>query len=126
MKENTLEPYTVQLSLKSRDAKDLKEWGLIIGAFMEALANNCTADGPALIGHIKGFAQLAGQGFMKISVIDTRHRAEITGNIIGRASALDLTLNVLVYGHTKIKLGALTSESIATPGKLWSDMVIKT
>ena len=125
MNETTLEPYTVQLSFKGPEAKDLREWGLIIGAFMEALAQNCSADGPALIGHIKGFAQLPDQGFMKVSVIDTKHRAEITGDMRGRAPELDMTLNVLVYGHTRNKLEELIFETIATPGKLWSDRVLK-
>ena len=121
--EMTLEPYAVRLVLKSRDSKDSIEWGWIVSAFMEALARYCTAAGPTIIGHIKCFAQSPGSGFMKISVIDAKHKAEITGTINGQASELDVSLNVLVYGHTREKLEKITLETIAAAGKPWSGMV---
>ena len=123
MNDMNLEPYAVRLVFKSRDEKGSNDWANVVSTFMEALAHSYTAARPTLIGHIKCFAQSPGSGFMKISVVDTRHGAEITGAISDQAQELEVSLNVLVYGHKREKLERLTLETITANGKPWSKMV---
>jgi len=123
MKEMILEPYTVRLNFKMDSPKTARDWGLIASDFMETLARNCSEAGPCVIGHLKGFARISGNGFLRISVISSDRPADVDADFSDDFSELSLTLNVLVYGHPKKLLAQLTRKTIDLPEKPWGEHV---
>lgn len=123
MKEMTLEPYSVRLNFKMDSPMTTTEWGLMISDLMETLARNYGEAGPCVIGHIKGFARITGNGFLRISVISSDHPADVDAGFSDALSELSLTLNVLVYGHPKELLARLTRQTIDLSEKPWSQHV---
>ena len=95
----------------------------MISDLMETLARNCREAGPCVIGHLKGFARISGNGFLRISVTHADHPADVDAALSDDFSELSLTLNVLVYGHPKKMLAQLTHKTIELPEKPWSEHV---
>jgi hypothetical protein len=123
MKEMILEPYTVRLNFRMDSPMTGAEWGLMISGLMESLARHCSETGPCVIGHIKGFARISGIGFIRISVISPDHPADVDARISDDFSELSLTLNVLVYGHSKKMLAQLARKTIDLSERPWSEHV---
>jgi hypothetical protein len=118
-----LEPYSVLLNFKMDSPMAAAQWGKMIAEFLETLARHCVEAGPCVIGHIKGFAGIPGNGFLKISVTSSDHPADVDAESPNDFSELSLTLNVLVYGHSKKMLAKLTSKTIDLSERPWSGSV---
>ena len=120
MKDMIFEPYTVCLNFKMDSPMTIEQWGSMISELVETIARHCIEAGPCVIGHIKGFAAIPGNGFLRISVISPDHPADIDAQSVDDFSELSMTLNVLVYGHTKKMLTQLTRNTVNLPERPWS------
>ena len=123
MKDMIFEPYTVGLNFKMDSPMTVEQWGSMISELVETIARHCIEAGPCVIGHIKGFAAISGNGFLRISVISPDHPADMDAESVGDFSELSMTLNVLVYGHTKKMLTQLTRNTVNLPERPWSGHV---
>ena len=126
MKDMILEPYSVGLNFKMGSPMSAAQWGSIISELAETLARRCSETGPCVIGHIKGFAGTPGNGFLKVSVISCDHPADVDAEGADDFSLLTLTLNVLVYGHSKKLLAQITQSIIDHADRPWSGHVTMT
>lgn len=67
---------------------------------LRALQRRLSADGCSLVGHIKGSLDGGEQGHAAFSVTTLGDEPRWTGTLSGPVSALDITLNVIVFGIT--------------------------
>jgi len=123
MKEMILEPYTAGLDFKMDSPMTAAQWGSMISELVGTIARHCSEAGPCVIGHIKGLAIIPGNGFLKISVISSNHPADVDAESGDDSSELSMTLNVIVYGHTKKMLAQLTRNTVDLPERPWSGHV---
>lgn len=123
MKDLILEPYSACLNFKLDSPMTATQWGSMLSELAEAIARHCVEAGPCVIGHIKGFAPLPGNGFLRISVVSPDHPADMDAEGGYDSSELSMTLNVLVYGHSKKLLTQLTRKTINLSGRPWSGYV---
>lgn len=123
MKEMILEPYSVQLNFKMDSPMTAGQWGRMLSDLIETLARNCSEAGPCVIGHLKGFARISENYFLRISAISADRPADVEARFSDDISKLSLTLNVMVYGHPKKMLAQLTRQTIDLSEKPWSNHV---
>jgi len=72
-----------------------------------AIAKACDQAGATLIGHIKAVVETEGKGFLGISVTEPTGKATTRGELQDGAKALEITVNVLLYGLTRSKVQEL-------------------
>ena len=123
MMEMILEPYTVRLNFKMDSPMKAAQWGLMISELMETLDRQCSQAGLCVIGHLKGFARLPDNGFLKISIISPDYPADVEAESTDDFSELSLTLNVVIYGHSKKMLAQFTRNTIDLSEKPWNGHV---
>ena len=123
MMETIFEPYAVRLVFTGDTVLSARNWGFLLCQFMDGLARHLTKQGNCVIGHLKGFAQVSENGFMRISVTSPDHPADIAGEFKGAAMEITLSLNVLVYGLAQKELAVLTRQMMDMPEKPWSNRV---
>lgn len=100
MSDLVLEPLAAVIDWHLADAQSALEWQSLFNSYLEALARKSAAEDNTVIGHIKGFVELAENDFIQISVVSAGRPAtgsikEVAANTYDR---LTLTLNFLVYG----------------------------
>lgn len=110
MNNMELEPFAVRLHVSMPKAMTGDAWKRMLAGFMEKLAEKCMETGPCVIGHIKAMALFNGEAFLKISVVDSIHPADVSGNVPMSTEICQLDLNLLVYGIRKTVLSQIVQE----------------
>ncbi len=64
---------------------------------MPMATDGCEKAGACVIGHIKAFTELP-DGYARASAVDTKHAPTSDARASAPSAAVDLTVNVLVYG----------------------------
>ena len=67
-------------------------------AFLSLLTRSLQGDGCKLIGHIKGFLDVKGNGHLFFSLTSFQEKARYKGELTGNIAKARLTINVIVYG----------------------------
>ena len=104
MRQLTLEPLAAVCTWRLEGGQPAAAWAALLAQFLEQLARACAGtpgeSGPPLIGHIKALATLPAGGYIRGSVLDTKHAPGVqTGGAFPETlTELSFTLNVLVYG----------------------------
>lgn len=104
-----LEPYAVRQQWRLPGQNP--DWPAFLGEYLTALAQACTAAGAPVLGHIKALALFPNGGYFRISVVDARRPPTTEGALPANLSALDLTLNLIVYGLEAAALQRITTET---------------
>jgi hypothetical protein len=99
-----LEPFAARLRWVALEPKTAEGWESLLAEFTERVARRCTVAGARVIGHVKGFAFGPGDGYLNVSVVSAE-RGE-----------LELTLNVLVYGLSRLEIQGLVGEVAVDQG----------
>jgi hypothetical protein len=73
-------------------------WRAILEELVEAVARECEDAGAVVIGHVKALAVWPQGGYVRVSAVDTSHRATAELTAAAPTRDAELTLNVLVYG----------------------------
>jgi hypothetical protein len=121
-----LEPYAARLCWRFAEAQSLETWQALFTAFLDQVAQACTAaGGPRVIGHIKGLMLLPGGGFLRGSVVSARYppQVEISRAASGTCAELEMALNVLVYGLPLTEAQQLVPEAGQRLARRWGAVV---
>lgn len=116
MAELTLEPLSLKQRWQRRSGSG--PWARILSEYLESLAQVCTQHGKCLIGHIKGLALFPEGGYLSISVVAPGIPAS-TGGQDRDCSALDVTINVIVYGLPRPVLEEITRQAADRTAQKW-------
>jgi hypothetical protein len=122
MAELILEPYAVSQhwSLPQADSK----WEALLCEYLESLARRCNEAGLCVIGHIKALALFPDGGYVQVSVVSPRLRANVKGSVPTNCTELELALNVIVYGLERALIEQITRETAAHLANQWKGEVI--
>jgi len=116
--ELTLEPYAVvqHWHLPGADG----HWEAILAEYLQTLAQRCVgASGGIVVGHIKALALFPNQGYLRVSVVAPEIPASIEGKAPSGCAALELTLNVLVYGLERSAIEQITQAASSEIARQW-------
>ncbi|MGQ9675084.1 MAG: hypothetical protein ACUVX1_05405 [Chloroflexota bacterium] len=116
MAELKLEPFTARIRCRRLADEPEVPWGWLLAECVETLAERCVEAGPCVIGHIKGVALFDGGRYLRISAVDANRAADVDGEVPADCREFILTLNVLVYGHSREIIRQLTDEVIGVVG----------
>ncbi len=117
MAELTLEPYAVVQHWRLAEAAG--HWETILAEYLQTVAERCVASGPAVIGHIKALALFPEGQYLRLSVVAPHLPATVTGQVPPGCAALDLTLNVLVYGLDRTRIEQITQDAAQATATAW-------
>lgn len=95
---NVFSVYADSADLDARRPMELFEWKEMLKIFVEDLARDIMQKGAALIGHIKGIAELAPSTYMYFSKPDDDAVVEIVTVGNGRHNVARLTINIICLG----------------------------
>lgn len=98
-------------------------WASFLAECLERLADRCVEAGPCVIGHIKGVALFDRDRYLRLSVVDASRAADVDGDVPEGCREFILTLNVLVYGHSRDVIQRLTGEVVASLTSRLGDQV---
>jgi hypothetical protein len=75
-------------------------WAALLADTVGAVARECQAAGPVVIGHIKALALLPAGGYLRASAISAQHPVDVEAQAAPSQALTELTitLNVIVYG----------------------------
>jgi hypothetical protein len=121
MADLTLEPYAVVQRWDLPEAAG--HWEVILGNYLQSLAQRCSAAGQCVIGHIKALALLPNKSYLRISVVAPHIPASIEGEVPSDCRVLELTLNVLVYGLERTVIERITYETSHEVAEQWKGVV---
>ena len=116
MAELTLEPYSLKQRWQRKSGSG--HWARILSEYLESLAQACAQHENSLIGHIKALALFAEGGCLSISVVAPGIPASTRGKD-PECPALDLTLNVIVYGLPRSLLEEITRQAAFFTAQKW-------
>ncbi len=85
-------------------------WQELLAEYLAALARACAGAGPCVIGHLKALALFPEGSYLRISAVSAHHPPTLDGRAPDSLQALDLTLNLLVYGLPRAALARIASE----------------
>jgi hypothetical protein len=115
--ELTLEPYSaVQRWIFPPDGANP---AAVLKAYLEALARNYQAAGECVIGHIKALALFPEHGYLRLSVVAAHLPATIDGAAPPGCTALEFTLNALVYGLERSRIDEITRQTARSVAEAW-------
>lgn len=109
MDDLKLEPYAGIQSWNMSD--DTVQWEVILGDYLEKIAQHCTDIGNCVIGHIKALSIFSDQSYLRISVIAPDIPANIEGSVPEGSTELELTVNVLIYGLERTVIERIVRET---------------
>lgn len=116
-----LEPYAVLQSWHLPEAKG--QWESIFGEYLQEIAQRCIDQGECVVGHIKALATFSDQNYLRISVIAPQIPANIEGKVPADSTALELTVNVLVYGLERAAIEKIAQETANKIARQWKGEV---
>ncbi|HTP25652.1 MAG TPA: hypothetical protein VMK12_08340, partial [Anaeromyxobacteraceae bacterium] len=73
-------------------------WQTLLEELVSTVALECEAAGVTVIGHVKALAVWPRGGYVRVSAVDTTHQPTAESTAAAPAAAVELTLNVLIYG----------------------------
>lgn len=109
MAELTLEPYAAVQHWTIGQAGLAPE--ALLKEYLETLARKCQAAENAVIGHIKALALFPDGKYLRASVVAAHLPATLDGAVPPGCAAMEVTLNVLVYGLPAHQAAAFTQGS---------------
>ncbi len=117
----SLEPYTEvqQWHMPAAEGR----WDIVLGGYMQELAQRCASEGPCVIGHIKALVLFSDNRYVRLSVIAAHIPAGIDGTVPFGCTDLELTLNVLVYGLSRGIIERIVRETAEQTARRWKGTV---
>lgn len=113
MSDLILEPYAAEQRWQMPAPLPGQAWRDLLAEYLAALAQACTGAGPCIIGHLKALALFPEGGYLRASAVSAHHPPTIDGRAPDGLQALDLTLNLLVYGLPHAALARIAAEEAA-------------
>ncbi|MCB2189642.1 MAG: hypothetical protein KQJ78_24780 [Deltaproteobacteria bacterium] len=123
MKELTLHPLSVLLAWRFPEPRPREVVEGLVAAWCDTLAQAVAREPGAVIGHIKGLAKLGGQEWLKVSVIAPDRPAQVESRGQAPLAALDLAVNLMVYGREPAELFSLVQAVTAQEDRPWRGLV---
>lgn len=108
-----LEPFATRLRFRVDAPLAAADWGELIREFARILCARCATEAGYLIGHIKGFAELAGGGYLRFSAVAAGRApdVEVRGAQADTFREINVDLNVHVYGARPDRLREFVREA---------------
>jgi hypothetical protein len=114
MSNLVFEPYAAEQRWQMPAPLPGQAWQELLAQYLAALTRACTGAGPCIIGHLKALALFPAGGYLRASAISAQHPPTVDGRAPDGLQALDLTLNLLVYGLPHTALERIATEEAAT------------
>ncbi len=115
MTEMTLEPFAAKVRIASTIPLPSGQWSQLLVELLAGIGAGCESTGPCLVGHIKCLASFGEQNFLRASLVNPAAPPEVEGLAPEGVTALDLILNVLVYGLKRDQISAIVEQTLAGP-----------
>ncbi len=121
MADLILEPYAVlqHWTIPDREVG----WDSFLSEYLLALADLCQQQTGHFLGHIKALALISGDHYLRISVVDPKRPASVEGSFPIGLKTIELTLNVIVYGHSAAFLQSITDQTASEFARRWNGAV---
>ncbi|MCB2227816.1 MAG: hypothetical protein KQH53_14140 [Desulfarculaceae bacterium] len=124
MKELPLHPLSMVLTFRFAEPRSSRELEALVAGLFDALSRAVVEGGTdCVIGHIKGLAKLGEADWLKVSVISPDRPAQALAEISRPLEAMDMAVNLMVYGREPEELWQIVSQVAERPGEAWSGVV---
>lgn len=107
-------PYSTSLRFLAPEPQDSQSWQKILGAYLQILARDCTVYKPSFIGHIKAFANLPDNGFLKLSLVDAARPVNVTGDLRTATQAITMDINIHIFGVTTENIDSAITQRLGS------------
>ena len=112
MEELNLEPFAMKLHLRPQSGGAASVCETAVFTLVKVLADKCSQEDKAVIGHIKVFAQDDLGAWMRVSAVDAKHAPSVEGGLAEALDHVHATLNAHVLGLSLEKVEKSAMESI--------------
>ena len=112
MDELILEPYAAQIIFHHWETLPANTWTSLLTRFMQDLAGQCNDSKNCVIGHIKALALFSNRQYLSISAVCSDRPPDMDGILPQGTQKLRLTLNVVVYGISRLRLQEIVEIAI--------------
>ncbi|WP_028314332.1 hypothetical protein [Desulfatibacillum aliphaticivorans] len=107
-----LEPFAMKLHLRPTSSGAASVCEAAVLSVVKSLADKCSKENRAVIGHLKAFAQDDQGAWMRVSAVDAKHAPSVEGGLAEALDHVHATLNAHVLGLSSEKVEKLVMESI--------------
>lgn len=115
MTEINLEPFAAKISLTTTEPIGSDQWSGSVLALLQGIGDGCNSAGSCLVGHVKCLATFDNGEFIRASLVDPARPPELEGRVPDDVKAIDLILNVLVYGMKRSRIATMVRNLLSGP-----------